>query len=51
MLHSLGPNTKCEYSTRVRGYSHLYIWVCAAVKGMVFKKFSLGEGVNFRVLV
>ena len=25
------------------GYSHMYaIWVCAAVKGMVFKQFSLG---------
>ena len=25
------------------GYPHMYaIWVCAAVKGMVFKQFSLG---------
>jgi len=25
------------------GYSHIHaIWVCAAVKGMVFKLFSLG---------
>ena len=30
------------YSPR-GGYSHIHaIWVCAAVKGMVFKLFSLG---------
>ena len=24
------------------------IWVCAAVKGMVFKQFSLGQGIEIR---
>ena len=28
------------------GYCHVWaIWVCAAVKGMVFKQFTLGYGI------
>ena len=37
--------TLSDYRTRGGGggYSDMYaIWVCAAVKGMVFKQFSLG---------
>ena len=31
------------YWPRGGGYCHIWaIWVCAAVKGMVFKQFSLG---------
>ena len=31
------------------GYSHIKaIWVCATVKDMVFKQFSLGQGIEIR---
>ena len=31
------------------GYPHIFaIWVCAAVKGMVFKQFSLGYDIEIR---
>ena len=35
--------TASQAPGRGRGYCHvLAIWVCAAVKGMVFKQFTLG---------
>ena len=39
-----GPRPRGE-----RGYSHIQAtWVCAAVRGMVFRKFSLGYGSEIR---
>ena len=38
-----------QYTSPGWGYSHIQaIWICAAVKGMVFKQFSLGYGKEIR---
>ena len=55
-MHLLLAISPCDFNTNLSswkggwnksqdggGYCHLWaIWVCAAVKGMVFKQFTLG---------